>query len=56
VEGSHKIVSNLENAPGRVRVYVCPKEDQQMKQLDHSRSISLIGKILIFKRESSHVK
>jgi hypothetical protein len=56
VAGSHKIVSNPETAPRRVREDVCTKEDQQMKQLDDPQSISLIGKILIFERESPLVQ
>lgn len=52
VAGVQKIVPTLEAGLKRMREYVYPREDLHMKQLYGPQSNSLIGKILIFERES----
>ena len=56
VTGTQKIVPDLDAAIRRVREYVFPREDTHMKQLYGPGSSSLIGKILIFERESPLVQ
>lgn len=52
VAGAQKIVADLDAALRRIREYVFPREDLHMKQLYGPQAFSLIGKILIFERES----
>jgi hypothetical protein len=56
VAGTQKIVPDLDAAIRRVREYVYPREDLHMKQLYGPQSGSLIGKILVFERESPLVQ
>jgi hypothetical protein len=49
VVGSQKIVPNLETALRRVREYVLPWEDEQVRKVVPSGSF--VGKILIVERE-----
>jgi L-lactate utilization protein LutC len=55
VAGTQKITPTVETAFQRVREYVLPLEDKHMKQLYGSGSGSMIGKLLIFERESPFV-
>jgi hypothetical protein len=56
VAGAQKIVPNLDAAIRRVRDYAYPREDLHMKQLYGPQVGSLIGKILIFEKESPLVQ
>ena len=52
VSGTQKIVPTLEDAFRRLREYVQPLEDQRLKQLFGPEARGVIGKILVFERES----
>lgn len=51
VAGAQKITPDLESALRRVRQYVAPLLDKQMKEATGGRMGSPIGKVLIFERE-----
>ncbi len=52
VAGAQKITPSMEMALKRIREYIVPLEDQHMKQLYGPKAATMIGKILIFERES----
>ncbi len=52
IAGTQKITSSLEDGIKRVREYIIPLEDRHMKQLYGPQSGTMIGKLLIFERES----
>ncbi len=52
VAGAQKITSSLEMAIKRIREYIVPLEDQHMKQLYGPQAATMIGKMLVFERES----
>ncbi len=56
VAGIQKIVPNLDLGIRRIREYAYPREDLHMKKLYGDQSGSLIGKILIYERESPLVQ
>jgi L-lactate utilization protein LutC len=55
VVGAQKITATLTDAVTRVRTYVLPLEDRHMKELYGEKVGSMIGKMLIFERESPFV-
>jgi L-lactate utilization protein LutC len=52
VAGAQKITPSLEMAIKRIREYIVPLEDQHMKQIYGPQAGTMIGKMLIFERES----
>jgi L-lactate utilization protein LutC len=54
VAGAQKIVPDLDTAMHRVRDYALPLEDRHIKQLLGDKAGSMIGKILIFERDSPY--
>jgi L-lactate utilization protein LutC len=54
VVGAQKIVPDLDTAFHRIRDYALPMEDRHIKQLLGDKAGSLIGKILIFERDSPY--
>jgi L-lactate utilization protein LutC len=52
IAGAQKITPSLETAFKRIREYIVPLEDQHMKQVYGPQASTMIGKILIFERES----
>jgi L-lactate utilization protein LutC len=56
VAGAQKIVPTLEDAFRRLREYVQPLEDRRLKQVFGPEARGVIGKILVFERESPMLK
>lgn len=56
VAGVQKIVPTLEDAFRRLREYVQPLEDRRLKQVFGPEARGVIGKILVFERESPMLK
>jgi L-lactate utilization protein LutC len=56
VAGAQKIVPTLEDAFRRLREYVQPLEDQRLKQIFGPEARGVIGKVLVFERESPMLK
>jgi L-lactate utilization protein LutC len=52
VAGAQKIVPTLDDAFRRLREFVQPLEDQRLKQIFGPEARGVIGKILVFERES----
>ncbi len=52
VAGAQKIVPTLEDAFRRLREFVQPLEDQRLKQIFGPEARGVVGKILVFERES----
>ncbi len=52
VAGAQKIVPTLDDAFRRLREFVQPLEDQRLKQIFGPEAKGVIGKILVFERES----
>ncbi len=52
VVGSQKIVATLEDGFRRIREYILPDEEKRMRELTGGKVGTMIGKILIFERES----
>lgn len=52
VAGAQKITPTLEDAFKRIHEYIIPLEDVHMKQLYGPQSGTMLGKMLIFERES----
>jgi L-lactate utilization protein LutC len=52
VVGAQKITPSLEEAIRRVREYVFPHENKRMKEATGGKMESMIGKLLIFERET----
>jgi|WetSurMetagenome_2_1015567.scaffolds.fasta_scaffold05099_6 L-lactate utilization protein LutB len=56
VAGAQKIVPTLEDAFRRLREYVQPLEDRRLKQVFGPEARGVVGKILVFERESPMLK
>lgn len=56
VAGAHKITPSVEGGIKRIREYIVPLENEHMKQLYGPQSGTMIGKMLIFERESPMLK
>ena len=56
VAGAQKIVPTLEDAFRRLREYVQPLEDRRLKQVFGPEARGVMGKILVFERESPMLK
>ncbi len=52
VVGSQKIVPTLEDGFRRIREYILPDEEKRMRELSGGKVGTMIGKILVFERES----
>ncbi len=52
VVGTQKITPTLEDAIRRVREYVFPHEEKRMRELTGGKAGTMMGKMLIFERES----
>jgi len=52
VVGSQKIVPTLEDGFRRIREYILPDEEKRMRELSGGKMGTMIGKILVFERES----
>ena len=52
VVGAQKITASLDDAIRRVREYVLPHEDKRMREASGGKMGSMIGKMLIYERES----
>ena len=52
VVGAQKITASLDEAVRRVRDYVYPHENKRMLESSGGKRESMIGKLLIFERES----
>jgi hypothetical protein len=55
VAGAQKITPTVETAFQRVREYVLPLVDQNLKQLRGKEASSFIGKLLVFEREAPYL-
>jgi L-lactate utilization protein LutC len=56
VAGAQKVVSTVDAALQRIREYILPHEHERMKKASGDKFGSYIGKILIFERESPHLR
>ena len=52
VVGSQKIVPSVDEGFRRIREYILPDEEKRMRELSGGKMGTMIGKILVFERES----